>query len=309
MPLSIVEIVGDVNVLLARVCAKAAITNVSLVSGIITVRDIVLADTNVSVVFVVAAVGLNVILFVPEDMKRLSASRVLFDNVSTVARPTRVSLPPVDGKDNVAAPLMIVAIVGDVRVLLLIVWAREVPTRVSVPSGKVIILAVVDNVLIVVEAPEFDADISKLIDLLLSPTSAIFVEDNNVLLLSVCVAETPTRVSLTSGNIMVLAEVCALVNVKVVEDKAADKLKAILFVVSAVSAIKGNNIVLLANASIVVLPTNVSDNPEGNVSVKPPFIILDISGNISILLLRVWAKLIVTSVSLVSGNVIVRDVP
>ncbi len=134
--LMIVEIVGDVNVLLDSVCVVVVPTKVVVASGNVTTILLDCTPSNVKVVPVVADDVVKLILLVGSTGSMKAHDVLLndlFDNVSVVALPINVSV--FVGKVNVPV-LTIVDIMGAVNVLLVRVCVVSVPTRVVVASGK-----------------------------------------------------------------------------------------------------------------------------------------------------------------------------
>ena len=74
---------------------------------------------------------------IESTMKVVVEDKFLFLRVSTVLRPTSVSLPPVEGSVRVAAPLIMVPIVGEMSVLFVRTSIVARPTKVSVVVGSV----------------------------------------------------------------------------------------------------------------------------------------------------------------------------
>lgn len=262
----------------------------------------------------------------------------LFDKVSVVARPTKVS--ELVGNVNVPV-LMMVLMVGLVKVLFVKVCvAVNVPT-VSVISGKVIVrltvctpanvrlvdavapdvwnpIVFVGVVLSTKNTEPFCNDLFVNVALVDCPTkvSVLVGKVNvpvfrivpiiglvNVLFNKVCVVANVTTVSVASGKVIVLLTVCIPAKVKDVAAVAPDVWNPIVFVAVVLSTKNTEPLtkLLLDKVSVVARPTKVSVL-VGNVNV-PVLTIVAIIGLVNVLLVRVSVVFLPTSVSELVGNV------
>jgi len=126
-----------------------------------------------------------------------------------------------------------------------------------------------------------------------------------VLFVRVCVAVNVTMVSVISGKVIVLFADCIQAKDKVVPVTAPDDTKPIFLVLSALSTTKQEAfiMVLFVRISVVFLPINVSVL-VGRVNV-PVFKIVEIFGLVNVLFVSVCVAVKVTTVSVISGNVMV----
>lgn len=170
-PFVIVDMTGEVRVLLVKVSVVALPTRVSVAAGNVRVPEaaaeacntvepldepvcvaplpivgeVKVLFVNVSVVALPTKVSVEVgKVKVPvfEIEEIIGVVRVLFVNVSVVALPTRVSVEV--GRVNVPE-LTMVAITGEVKVLFVNVSVVALPTKVSVASGNVIVRSAVGS--------------------------------------------------------------------------------------------------------------------------------------------------------------------
>ena len=123
--------IGEIKVLLVRVWVAVNPARVSVASGKVMVLLTVVAEARVSVVAVVAedeTKPIFLVASVPSVKKTLALARLLLVKVSVVALPMMVSV--VVGRVSVAAPLVMVEMMGVVRVAELMV-GEEAMTKVD----------------------------------------------------------------------------------------------------------------------------------------------------------------------------------
>ncbi len=301
--LTMVRMDGFVNVLFVNVSVVFRPTNVVVASGSVIALLFVFDVSNLVNVPFCAAVVSNINLVAPSialTICVLVSIRFLFDNVSVVARPTRVSV----AVGNVSVPVLLIAeMIGLVSVLFVNVSVVARPTRVSVALGRVSTLFTVCDPVIVVVVPAVPAALNAILIVGSVASTIAVVVSTSDLLVNVSVVALPTSVSVASGRVTTLFAVCPAVIVVLV-DVVPDASNKILFVLSALSiiAVELSTSDLFVKVTVEAAPIKVS-GPVGRV-IAPPLLIDEIVGNVNVLFVRVSVVARPTNVSVASGKVI-----
>ena len=232
--LLIVDITGDVRVLLVNVSVVALPIRVSVASGKVNVLAVVNAAARVPVTAVVLPDVVMLSFFVA----------------------------------SVASIKLVVVVDND---LLVSVSVVALPTRVSVASGKVNVFAVVNAAAIVPVIFVVLPDVVMLSFFVASVASIklVVVVDND-LLVNTSVVALPTKVSVASGNVNVFAVVNAAAMVPVIA-VVLPEVVMFNFLVASVASTKLVVVVdkdLLVRVSVVARPTSVSFDVLGSVCVN-----------------------------------------